>query len=103
MGPALFCLLLRLVLTRVRGEYESQGVEAYAYLEDITIAADEISPGTVGVVPVFERVDSEGHTPQPGQNGCLGPKGTRAHAGRDIALAGVGRGRDKSGWGTRWV
>ena len=42
MGPALFCLPLRPVLTRVREEYESQGVEAYAYLDDITIAADKI-------------------------------------------------------------
>ena len=40
MGQALFCLPLRPVLTRVREEHESQGVEAYAYLDDITIAAD---------------------------------------------------------------
>ena len=55
MGPALFCLPLRLVPTRVRKEYESQGVEAYAYFDDITIAADEISPGTLGVVPFIRR------------------------------------------------
>ena len=55
MGPDLFCLPLQLVLTRVREEDESQGVEAYAYLDDITIAAEEISPGTVGVVPFLER------------------------------------------------
>ena len=55
MGPALFGLPLRPVLTKVREEYASQGVEAYAYLDDITIAAEEISPGTVGVVPFLER------------------------------------------------
>ena len=54
MGPVLFYLPLRPVLTRVREEYESQGVETYAYLDDINIAADEISPGTVGVVPFLE-------------------------------------------------
>ena len=101
-------LPLRPVLTRLREDYELQGVEAYAYLDDITIAADEISPGTVGVVPFPERVDSEGHTPQPGQDGCLGPEGTRAHAGRDITfgMSGFphrGRRRDKGGWGARWV
>ena len=84
LGPALFCLPLRLVLTRVWEEYKSQGVEAYVYLDDITIAADEMSPGTVGV-------DSEGHAPQLGQDGYLGPEGTRTHAGRYISLlAGVG-------------
>ena len=46
MGRDLFCLPLRRVLMRVREEYESQGVEACAYLDDITIAAHEISPGT---------------------------------------------------------
>ena len=44
MGPALFYLPLRPALTRVREEHESQGVEAYAFLDDITIAADKISP-----------------------------------------------------------
>ena len=55
MGPALFCLPLRPALMRVREEYKSQGIEAYAYLDGIAIAAHEISPGTVGVVPFLER------------------------------------------------
>ena len=45
MGTALFCLPLRPVVTRVQEEYESQGVEAYAHLDDITIDAHEIPPG----------------------------------------------------------
>lgn len=40
MGPALFCLPLRLVFIKVREAYESQGVDAYAYLNNITVAAD---------------------------------------------------------------
>ena len=52
--PALFCLPLRPVLMRVQEEYESQEVEAYAYLDSITNAADGISPRTVGVVPFLE-------------------------------------------------
>lgn len=54
MGPALFFLPPQSVLMRVREEYETQGVEAYAYLDQIPIAAHEISPGTVGVVPFLE-------------------------------------------------
>ena len=45
MGPALFYLPLRLMLLRVWEEYELQGVEAYAYLDDITITAHDVSPG----------------------------------------------------------
>ena len=45
MEPTLFCLPLRAVHVRVREEYESQGVEAYAYLDDITIATHGITPG----------------------------------------------------------
>lgn len=54
MKPAPFCLPLRPVLARVRGKYESRGVEAYAYLDDITITAHEISPRTVGAASFLE-------------------------------------------------
>ena len=43
------------VLVRVVVENESQGVKAYAYLEDTTITSHEISLGAVGVVPLPER------------------------------------------------
>ena len=76
MGPAQFCLPLRPVLTRVREKYESQGVEAYAYLDDITIAADKISTGTVGVVPFLEReLIARGIHLGPGKTVSLAPKG----------------------------
>ena len=55
MGSAMFCLQLRPVLVKVRDAYESQEVEAYPYLDDITFAAHEVSPGTVWVVPFLER------------------------------------------------
>ncbi|CAM9941134.1 unnamed protein product, partial [Laminaria digitata] len=75
MGPALFCLPLRPVLMRVREEYESQGVEAYAYLDDITIAAHEITPGTVGVVPFLEReLTARAIHLNPGKTVALAPK-----------------------------
>ena len=76
MGPALFCMPLRPVLMRVREEYESQWVETYAYLDDITIAAHEISPGTVGVVPFLEReLTARGIQLNLGKTVALAPKG----------------------------
>ena len=48
MGPALFFLPLRPMLMKVREEYESLGVEAYSYLDDITVAAHEVHPGRWG-------------------------------------------------------
>ena len=72
---------------RVRQEYESQEVEAYAYLDDITIAAheispgtvgaaDEISPGTMGVVPFLEgELTARGIHLNPGKTVALAPKG----------------------------
>ena len=72
MGPVLFCLPLRPVLTRVGEEYESQGVEAYAYRRHHYRGRRDITrDGGSSTLP-RERVGSEGHTPQPG---CLGPKG----------------------------
>ena len=55
LGPDMFCLPLRPVHTKVREECESQAVETYPYLDHITIAAYEISPGPVGVMPFFEK------------------------------------------------
>ena len=64
------------MLTKVREEYEPQGVEAYGYLDNITIAADEISPGTVGVVPFLEReLITRGIHLGPGKTVSLAPKG----------------------------
>ena len=51
MGPALFCMPLLPVLKRTRAEFEARGVEAFAYLDDISIGMMEITPDTVEVVP----------------------------------------------------
>ena len=73
MRPVLFCLPQRPVLTGVREEYESQEIKAYAYLDDITIATHEISPGTVGVVPFLEH--------------DLTARGIHLNSGKTVALA----------------
>ena len=90
-GPALLCLPLRPVLTRVREEYESQWVQAYAYLDEIAITAHEIPPGTVGVVPFLEReLTTRGINLNSGETVALVPKG-HVPTPEEISLfAGVG-------------
>ena len=55
MGPALFCMPLLPVLKRTRAEFEPRGVEAFAYLDDVSIGMTEITPDTVEVVPLLQR------------------------------------------------
>ena len=55
MGPALFCVPLLPVLKRTREEFEQRRVEAFAYLNDISIGMKEITPDTVEVVPFLQR------------------------------------------------
>lgn len=81
-GPALFCLPLWPVLARVRGANESQGVDAYAHLDSNTIAAYQISPLTVGVVPFLELELTARDTPahlNPGQTLLWPRRKTRPH------------------------
>ena len=85
-------------LPRLREKLVAAGRTIYIYSRgrrDITRDSGS------GVLP-RERVDSEGRTPEPGQDGCLDPEGTRAHAGRYITFGRSGdphrgRGRDKGG------
>lgn len=82
---------LRPVRTRIREEYELHGVEAYAYLHDITIAAHDISPGTVEVIPFLVRELTErGVHLNPGKTIALDPKGNVLTPEDVSLLAGVG-------------
>ena len=90
-GPNLFFLPLRLVLTRVREECESQVVEVYPYLDAIIIAAHEISPGTVGVVSFLEReLTGRGTHLNPSKTVALASGGHVPTPGEMSLLAGVG-------------
>ena len=42
MGPALFCMPLLPVLKRIREDFEPNGVEAFAYLDDISIGTVQV-------------------------------------------------------------
>ena len=55
MGPALFCMPLLPVLKRTREEFEPKDVEAFSYLDDISIEMAEVSVDTVGLVPFLQR------------------------------------------------
>ena len=49
MGPALFCMPLSPVLKRTRERFESRGVEAFAYLDDISIGVIKITANMWGL------------------------------------------------------
>ena len=47
MGPAMFCLALRPALKRFREEFEGEGVEAFAYMGDVSLGLMEVTANTV--------------------------------------------------------
>ena len=55
IGPALFCMPLLAVLKQIRADFEPRRVEAFVYLDDVSIEMVEITPDTVEVVPFLER------------------------------------------------
>ena len=82
MGPALFCMPLLPVLKRTRAELEPRGVEAFAYLDDISIGMMKITPDTVEVVPFLQReLSNIGIAINLSNTVALPPKGARTYAG----------------------
>ena len=76
MGPALFCLPLLPVLKRNREDFEPKGVEAFAYLDDVSIGRVEVTSDTVDVVPFLQRgLASIGIAMNPSKTVALPPKG----------------------------
>ena len=47
MGPAMFCLALRPGVNRFREEFEAEGVEAFAYVDDVPFGLIGIMANTV--------------------------------------------------------
>ena len=47
MGPAMFCLALRPGVKRFREEFEGEGVEAFAYMDDVSLGLTRITADTV--------------------------------------------------------
>ena len=71
MGPALFCMPLLPVLKRTREEFEPEGVEAFAYLEKISIEMVEDTLDKVDVVPFLQREQASIACHEPEQRGGL--------------------------------
>ena len=83
MGPALFCMPLLPVLKRTRAKFESRGIEAFAYLDYISIGMMETTPDTVEDVPFHQReLSNIGIAINPSKTVALPPKGhVRTYAG----------------------
>ena len=111
MGPALFCMMLLPVLKRARAEFDSRGVEAFAYLDDIGIGMMEITPDTVEAVPFLQRelsnigiainpsktvaLPPEGHVPTPEQIALLEGIGVSIAERGGVKVVGVPIGTDE--------
>ena len=55
MGPAMFCLALRSGLKRSRQEFEKKGVEAFAYIDDISLGLARITANMVRAFVFLRR------------------------------------------------
>ena len=76
MGPALFCIPLLPMPKRIREEFEPKVVEAFVYLDDISIGMFEVTSDTVEVVPFLQReLASIGIAMNPSKTVALLPKG----------------------------
>ena len=91
MGPALFCMPLLPMLKRTRAEFEPRGVEAFAYLDDISIGMMEIIPDTVEVVPFLQReLSNISIAIHPSKMVALPPKGDVPTPEQIALLEGIG-------------
>lgn len=54
-GPALVCIPLLSVLKRTREEFETRGVGAFVYLDDISIGMMKVIADALGTVPFLQR------------------------------------------------
>ena len=100
---ALFCIPL---LPEIREESEPRGVEAFAYLDDISIVMPEITPSTVMVVLLLRPrlcesrycqnplsktlvLPPKGHVPPPKETALLEGIGVRTGEGSGVKVVGV--------------
>ena len=91
MGPELFCMLLLPVLKRTWAEFEPRGVEAFAYLDYISIGMMEITPDTVEVLPFLQReLSNIGIAINPSKTVALPPKGHVPTPEQIALLEGIG-------------
>ena len=76
MGPAMFCLALRPGLKRFREEFEGEGVEAFAYMDDISLGLMGVTANTIRAITFLRReLDDIGIVVNPTKTVVLPPKG----------------------------
>ncbi|CAN0519985.1 unnamed protein product [Laminaria digitata] len=99
MGPAMFCLALRPGLKRFRQEFEGKGVEAFAYMDDVSLGLMRITANTVRAFAFLRReLDDIGIVVSPAKTVALPPKGHAPTAEKilllervDVSIADEGR------------
>ncbi|CAN0090495.1 unnamed protein product, partial [Laminaria digitata] len=76
MGPAMFCLALRPGLKRFRQEFEGEGVEAFAYMDDVSLGLMGITANTVRAIAfLLRKLDDIGIVVSHAKTVALPPKG----------------------------
>ncbi|CAN0583139.1 unnamed protein product, partial [Laminaria digitata] len=76
MGPAMFCLALRPKLKRFRQELEGEGVEAFAYMDGVSLGLTGITANTVRAFSFLRReLDDIGIVVNAAKTVALPPKG----------------------------
>ena len=111
MGPALFCVPLLPVMQWIRAEFEPRGVQAFAYLNCISIGIIEIKHHTAESVPFLQRelsnigiainrsemlaLPPKGHLPTPKQNDLLEGIDVRVAERGGVRVVGVPVGTDE--------
>ena len=55
MGPAMFCLAFRPGLKRFRQEFKGEGVEAFAYMDDVSLGLAVITANTIRAFASLRR------------------------------------------------
>ncbi|CAN0368478.1 unnamed protein product [Laminaria digitata] len=99
MGPAMFCLALRPGLKRFRQEFEGEGVEAFVYMDDVSLGLMGITANTVRAFAFPRREpDDIGIVVSPAKTVALPPKGHAPMAEKisllesvDVRIADEGR------------
>ena len=76
MGPAMFCLALRPGLKRFRPEFEREGVEAFACMDDVSLGYTGITANTIRASAFLRReLDDIGIVVNATKTVVLPPKG----------------------------
>ena len=86
MGPAMLCLALRPGLKRSREEFEGEGVEACAYMDDVSLGLTRITADTVRAFAFLrQELEGIGIVVNPAKTVALPPKG-HAPTAEEISL-----------------